>query len=161
MKRIWILQAVVILVLIAWLLKVGATDDTDMQAPTISEVNVLVIAETWFTLEWETDEDSLGGVEWGLDQNYGNIANESGNYTKEHFINVTGLLDRTNYHFRVFAQDLSNNTGYSSDNELGTYPLSYESSDVSNTPWIITIVVIGFFVLVGHIMMIIRNKRKR
>jgi len=160
MKSIWALQAVIILVLIVWLPTVGANNDSDTQAPTISKVRVLVIAETWFTIEWETDEPALGGVEWGLDRNYGNIAYGSGNYTQKYFVNVTGLSRATNYHFRVFAEDPRNNTGYSSDQELGTYPLGRGSSGSLDILWIIAAVAIGTLILIAVIFIVFRAGRK-
>lgn len=95
-------------------------DGADTTPPNITGVKVLVIGETWFTVEWSTDEPSLGGVQYGHDLVYGRYANETGALATQHLVNVTGLRKDSTYDFRVFARDGSNNTGYGPAMSVGT-----------------------------------------
>jgi len=92
----------------------------DTTPPNVTAVRVLVIGETWFTVEWTTDEPSIGGVQYGQDLVYDRYANETGALATQHFVNVTGLRKDSTYDFRVFAKDVSNNTGYGPTMSVGT-----------------------------------------
>jgi hypothetical protein len=95
----------------------------DTSPPIITDVKILIVGETWFTIEWRTDEPAIGGVEIGLTRAYGRSVNETGSMVTEHSLNVTGLTRDTNYEFRVFSRDAANNTGYSVRQSVGTYPM--------------------------------------
>ena len=107
-------------------LVMGGVSGADTSPPTITDVRVLVVGETWFTVEWRTDEPAVGGVQIGLTRAYGRFVNETGPMATEHSFNVTGLQRGTNYEFRVFSKDGANNTGYGAPQSVGTYPLGRE-----------------------------------
>jgi len=111
-----VLLPVILLLASACLTVEGA----DTVPPNVTGVRVLVIGETWFTVEWTTDEPSLGGVQYGRDLVYDRWANETGAPSTQHFVNVTGLSRDTIYDFRVFSKDDSNNTGYGPAMSVGT-----------------------------------------
>jgi preprotein translocase subunit SecE len=130
----------------------------DSEAPIITgqwERNV--IGETRAVIHWETNEPAIGGVEWGLTTQYGNIVNESGTYITEHIIDITGLTRDTNYYVRIFAIDPSNNTGYLSF-ELGTYPKGHETK-TDYTIIMIAVAVIALFLIIA-VILIYRHKQK-
>jgi len=111
-----VLLSVILLVASACLTVEGA----DTTPPNVTAVRVLVIGETWFTVEWTTDEPSLGGVQYGKDLVYDRHVNETGGLTTQHTVNVTGLRKDSTYDFQVFAMDGSNNTGHGPAMSVGT-----------------------------------------
>jgi uncharacterized repeat protein (TIGR01451 family) len=62
-------------------------------------------------IEWVTNEPAFGTVEYGLDENYGNIKT-SEVLTTNHRIIITGLTADSEYHFQVSAED---EAGYGPD----------------------------------------------
>jgi hypothetical protein len=99
----------------------------DRVPPVIYGVKVTTAGETWFEVEWETDEPAHGGILWGRDKTYGNDVEEFEGFVKDHLLNVTGLKRDTLYHFRVYAVDLEGNRGEGKDLTVGTFP--YEPPD--------------------------------
>jgi len=114
---------VMLSVLLLLIFSMSCASAVDTSPPTITDVKILIVGETWFTIEWRTDEPAIGGVEIGLTRAYGRVVNETGPMATEHSLNVTGLQRDTNYEFRVFSKDAVNNTGYSAPRSVGTYPM--------------------------------------
>jgi hypothetical protein len=120
-------------------------DDTvaqDELPPKLYSIRVTTIGETWFEVAWETNEPAKGGVEWGLKKGYGNVSNEFEGFVTDHLLNVTGLEKGTEYHFRVFAEDLNGNEAVSGDFIVGTYPLGEDEGGVSLGTWLIIIAIV-------------------
>ena len=82
----------------------------DVFPPQIRNINV-VANETSATVSWQTDEPSIGWVEYGLTPLYelGSVA--SGTLATAHAVLLPGLSESTHYHYRVIAEDdLANST---------------------------------------------------
>ena len=127
-----------------------ASPQTDEHPPIIQDLKVHVIGETWFTVSWTTDEPALGGVEWGRDQDFGQVHHEEGDIpSTEHHMNVTGLTRGTLYFVRIFATDESNNTGYSETWQLGTFPVGMEERTLEQWGWYIATVVVLSSMIAG------------
>jgi parallel beta-helix repeat protein len=96
----------------------------DISPPNIiSGPHVVLIGDTWATIEWETDEPSDSVVEYGYTTNYGNEVWKSTIVTS-HSIDLTGLDPSTLYHFRVKSKDQSGNVVISGDFTFTTNPTS-------------------------------------
>ena len=108
------------------LVPLAMADEPDVEPPVISEVSFYLIGETWFTVGWTTSEPALGGVEWGRGQELDHVAEEEGEPRTDHFLNVTGLTRGSDHRVRIFATDGSNNTGYSGEWTVSTYPVGWE-----------------------------------
>jgi hypothetical protein len=67
------------------------------------------------TITWETDELTIGRVEYGSSTSYGSFSNWESNYVKSHSIILTGLDKDTSYHCRVVAKDKKGNEVTSND----------------------------------------------
>jgi subtilisin family serine protease len=93
--------------------KFNTTGPPDNTAPSILDgyPRVSILTDTTTTIEWITDEESEGAVEYGLTTSYGSIEPKepSGEYTLVHNITLTGLTPSTSYHFRVRSKDNSPN----------------------------------------------------
>jgi hypothetical protein len=124
MKNLFSMMTMVILIMLSWSSLV-TTAEPDTEPPVITFLERGLVAETWAHFYWATDEPALGGLEWGRTSSYENIVRETGNYSTEHYINLTGLKRGTEYQIRIFATDEANNTGYF-ELELGTFPIGVE-----------------------------------
>ncbi len=89
----------------AWVPEIGS-QRTPPQAPKITEVEVINKTETSCTIFWKTDQPSRSYVDYGLTADYemGTIYDEA--LVKEHRIDISGLQNRTTYHFKVRIRDL-------------------------------------------------------
>jgi hypothetical protein len=129
----------------------------DGEPPVISEINVAIIGETFFVVEWRTDVPAKGGVEWGRTKDYGNVAEEGGDLTTTHSLNVTGMIRATDYHFRIYATDADNDTGRSEDFLISTYPSGGEDDPDYFVP---TAVALAVIIIVVVAIMAIRYRGK-
>ncbi len=66
------------------------------------------------TITWQTNESATGEVEYGEDTSYGSVA-KSGEVQIEHIVRLTGLKEKTTYHYRIKVTDLDGNVSPSSD----------------------------------------------
>lgn len=83
-------------------------------------------------ISWQTDEEASSFVEYGINENYGNIAFLDG-YTLNHEVLLSGLTPNTIYHFRTNSSDkCGNGPTYSSD---GTFETLGSALDISG--WVI------------------------
>jgi subtilisin family serine protease len=108
--------------------KFNTTGPPDNTAPSILDgyPRVSILTDTTATIEWITDEESEGAVEYGLTTGYGSIEPKepSGDYVFVHNITLTGLTPSTPYHFRVISKDNSPNANeyISNDHTFTTRP---------------------------------------
>lgn len=102
------------------------SDGPDVEPPVVSDVRFHLIGETWFTVSWTTSEPAIGGVEWGRGTELDHVQAEEGDPRTDHFLNVTGLTRNAEHRVRIFATDGGNNTGYSEEWSVGTYPMGWE-----------------------------------
>jgi hypothetical protein len=83
--------------------------DVDLTAPqiTVSPAIIYKNDET-ATIQWTTDEDASGEVEFGTDESLGFIRTLPST-DKVHEVTLTNLTSETTYHFQAASTDLSNN----------------------------------------------------
>lgn len=60
-------------------------------------------------ITFETNIQSIGKVEYGPDDNYGNTTAWETTYTKSHSIPISALSPATSFHYRVVIKDKNNN----------------------------------------------------
>ena len=156
MKTLFKSMIMIIITLIV-LSPIIKANNEDTEPPIISFQEKGIVAETWADIYWETNEEAIGGVEWGLTPNYGYIVNESGNYSIQHYINLTGLTRNTNYYVRIFATDQNNNTGYFTF-ELGTFPIN--DGEESNESCFLSFLIGGIFIAVITISSCFSKRKK-
>ena len=124
----------------------------------VSEVSFHLIGETWFTVSWTTSEPALGGVEWGRGQELDRVAREEGEPRTDHFLNVTGLTKGSDHQVRIFATDDSNNTGYSEQWTVSTFPYGWEERF---WPWYGTYVVATLVIAAAIAAILLVWERRR
>ena len=71
--------------------------------PVISSVGVAMVTHDSAIIEWTTNIDSDGGIEYGTDQNYGYSSTTVTTLQKNHRIQLLDLRPATRYHFRVIS----------------------------------------------------------
>lgn len=137
-------------------------EGADTAPPNVTGVRVLVIGETWFTVEWTTDEPSLGGVQYGQDLVYDRYANETGPITTHHSLNVSGLRKDSVYDFRVFARDGDNNTGYGPAMSVGTSggDGAVHGGRIVTALFIAVPLALGFALVYYHHLRRVRRRRR-
>ena len=86
----------------------------DTFPPQIRNINVAA-NETSAAVSWQTDEPSIGWVEYGLTPLYelGSVA--SGTFETSHAVSLLGLSESTHYHYRITAEDDLGNSTSSAD----------------------------------------------
>jgi len=97
------------------------TPPPDTTAPVISKINIAGYTGETATITWETDEDTMGQVEYGTTDAYGKLAATDGELTTSHSVELTGLQPNTTYHFRVNSTDGSGNEAGSGDQAFTTW----------------------------------------
>jgi serine protease AprX len=85
---------------------------------------VTILTDTSATIEWETDEESEGMVEYGFTKSYGyeEPKTPSGEYVFIHNITLTDLFPASTYHYRVVYTDAAGNRNESDDYSFSTLP---------------------------------------
>jgi len=64
--------------------------------------------DSYAIIQWTTDEPAFGAVQYGFDENYGDIETSSV-LTTNHRVIISGLAAGTEYHFRLSAEDAAGN----------------------------------------------------
>jgi len=101
------------------ILTFATSDKRDGSPPAVREVTVTGITDALAIVSWTTDEPADGRVEFGPGQNYTRTVT-SGRLEIAHSALVTGLLPKTQYHFRVGSSDQSGNGPAYSDDSVFT-----------------------------------------
>jgi hypothetical protein len=88
---------------------------TDIQAPTISNVQVVVSA-TSATITWDTSEPATTQLEWTgnpmiVQGAYGNLTQAVTTLTTSHTVTLTGLTPGATYRYEPRSTDAAGNTG--------------------------------------------------
>jgi regulation of enolase protein 1 (concanavalin A-like superfamily) len=86
----------------------------DTTPPQISNVNVSA-GETSATVNWQTDELSIGFVEYGLTTAYGLGSVSSSTFSTAHAVTLPGLIAGQVYHYRITAEDSVGNGAAGAD----------------------------------------------
>ena len=71
--------------------------------PQVIVVNIPVVNANSAIIEWETDIESDGHVEYGTNELYGVSTYVSSDLTTRHRVQISSLMPNTTYHFRVIA----------------------------------------------------------
>jgi len=87
---------------------VTATAMIDDSPPSISDVQVADVRDTWAVIEWQSDEPATARVDFGVSPPLVSSAS-SDIITKTHQVVVGGLESETFYHFRAVATDTVGN----------------------------------------------------
>ena len=90
----------------------------------ISDVSVTNIGPDTATINWITDRQMDGLVEYGETTTFGNTI-LSADFTTNHSVIVSGLTPDTTYHFRVVSKNAYGMTWSSEDYIFTTFPLSH------------------------------------
>ena len=77
----------------------------DATPPEISKVDVSKVSYCGATIAWETDEDSIGWVEFGISDAYGARVESNEEQTTIHGAHLTGLEANTTYQFKVMCRN--------------------------------------------------------
>ena len=117
----------------------------DTVPPAITGIKVVTVGEFSFEVYWETNEPSVGGVEWGTSKDYGGSKDVFTGYSTKHYLNITGLERDTLYHFRIYAEDLEGNTARSGDFTVGTFPYEEDGGGVSGLTLVAIVIAVGVF----------------
>lgn len=93
---------------------------TTVSPPAISDISVADISANRATINWETDEQASGQVEYGETDDYKWTSRWSTDLGTSHSVTLTSLSPETTYHYRVRAKDEGGNVSSSGDRELTT-----------------------------------------
>ena len=115
----------------------GGSLAQDEVSPTVLGVHIRNVGGDYFQVEWQTDEPTKGGVQYGRGPDYGLTVQGGSSYETIHYLNVTGLKRDTTYHFRVYAEDLAGNVGYSEDYTVTIGEAADEGGGLSGWTWAI------------------------
>ena len=93
----------------------------DTTAPSITATTTSDISATLATVNWTTNEDAVGYVDYGTTTTYNRGANPGTSiYQRSQSAVLTGLTAGTTYHYRVVAIDASGNMTKGEDKTLET-----------------------------------------
>jgi len=101
----------------------GDVSFTTAGAPKISGVAVSSIGWNSATISWITDVAADSQVEYGTTSSYGQTTTLDSNQVTSHQVQLSGLSQGTQYHFRVRSAD-GGGAGYSGDQTFTTSPFS-------------------------------------
>ncbi len=87
----------------------------DSTAPVISGVSSSSVTATSATITWTTNEAADGRVEYGLSTAYGSSTTLDPARSASHAQSLTGLTEKTIYHYRVRSKDAAGNEAFSAD----------------------------------------------
>ena len=109
---------------LAW---AGAVDTTP---PVITAVNATAIIHDSAKINWTTDENADGQVEYGTSVAYGSATPVTSKFEKSHAVALSGLTPTTQYHYRVKSRDGWGNLAVSGD---FTFTTTIPMSDLALT----------------------------
>lgn len=93
----------------------------DTTAPLISNIKVIV-ADTYATISWQTDEPSWSWVVYGVSTSYG-LEKKITSYVSSHSLTLTGLSPQTIYYYQIKSKDSAGNISSSTDRTFTTLAL--------------------------------------
>jgi len=97
------------------------TFETDPEPLEMNDVRVSMLGPTWAVIEWDTNRPSTSQVEYGITDSYGEETLEDDNPVLGHTVTLTGLLEGTEYHYRVVSRDAYDVTALSPDDTFTTH----------------------------------------
>jgi hypothetical protein len=91
-------------------------------------------------------------VEWGRTKEYGESKDIGGSFETSFQTNITGLQRTTTYHFRIVAENLAGDVGYSSDQTVTTGP---QDEVEGGTPgWVWGLLSVAIIVLLVYLFLL-------
>lgn len=84
-------------------LTVSVVDVSMVPMPRVTAVSVPLIYRDSAVVEWETDIESDGRIDYGIDAGYGYSSFTDTELKTKHRVQIYGLSAQTTYHFRVVA----------------------------------------------------------
>ncbi|MEK7148309.1 MAG: beta-propeller fold lactonase family protein [Patescibacteria group bacterium] len=109
----------------------SGSDTKDTTVPIISNIKVSDITPFAAVVKFDTDEDTVGFVEYGAATTYGETAGDK-TMARSHTVRLRGLTLGTEYHIKATAVDKSGNAGTSGDQTFKTTFLSENLKDIAN-----------------------------
>ncbi|OGS24907.1 MAG: hypothetical protein A2297_03665 [Elusimicrobia bacterium RIFOXYB2_FULL_48_7] len=92
----------------------------DTSSPSVSGVAAQNITANTATIIWTTDEGATTLVEYGRTASYGRQTIEDTALVAAHSASLTGLIENSEYHYRVISRDASGNETVSADYTFNT-----------------------------------------
>lgn len=83
--------------------------------PTISGITITGISTNSATVTWTSSKPATSKVDYGVNTNYDFTSGETTALTTSHRVNLSSLLPKTTYHFRVSSKDGEGNSVSSAD----------------------------------------------
>jgi len=102
---------------------------TDVEAPTISNINITNIYTSQATITWDTDELANSYIDYSIDEPIFNLSQGLVTMTESHSLTLTGLTPGQTYYLKIKSTDPSSNTGFD-DNSAQGYVLNTISGPV-------------------------------
>ncbi len=93
---------------------------TDSTGPVISNVTILSTSSNSVTITWTTDEVATSQIEYGTTTAYGSSTTKNETLQISHNQTLTGLLEDTQYHFKIKSADGFGNLTETGDTSLQT-----------------------------------------
>lgn len=93
-------------------------------SPRVVSVSVPVVTDRTAAIAWDTDIDSDGQVDYGIDTRYGISVAAPDELSRHHRVQLSDLAPATTYHFRITASrhHLESVETYSQDHTFTTRP---------------------------------------
>jgi len=95
--------------------RLGSATPPDLTPPVVSAVEATAISGSGATITWTTNEPADTQVEYGTTTNYGSSTPLNPALVTNHSVQLTGLSDRTPYHYQVKSKDAAGNPAVSAD----------------------------------------------
>ncbi len=118
----------------------AAEVDTTVQdtiPPVVSGIVLSDASSSGVTVSWNTDEESINQIEYGVTDSYGSLTSPENEYTTSHTVRLQGLTAEQLFHFRVRSWDETGNSSVTGDH---TFMLS--ASDDLFPPEILEVTII-------------------
>ncbi|MBF0545532.1 MAG: carboxypeptidase regulatory-like domain-containing protein [Candidatus Riflebacteria bacterium] len=114
------------------ILAVDGINKTDALTPIISNISFDVDSTDGVNFYWETNDDTISYIEYGLDTTYGSATPWTTNFQNSFSPTVSSLLSGSNYHFRIWAKSSPGKLASSAD--IIASPGSLLSISVNDPP---------------------------
>jgi hypothetical protein len=93
----------------------GPNGGGDVRAPEIRHVNIVPIDSTTVRITWQSDEPTLGLVEFGVTNQYVGFSDVESSYSKDHSVVLRDLPAGRSVHFQIRSKDPAGNDTFTSD----------------------------------------------
>lgn len=110
--------------------------------PTISGVQITNITTDSATLTWTTDQPCSSRVEYGTTATYGSVV-ENATLTLSHSATLTGLTERTGYHFRITSMNADGIAAQTGDKTLWTRSSTFAATTLGEYGNVTVMEVVG------------------